>query len=76
MDGQLLPQTFRHESDLTNDYQYNTSVLSLNNLLPVLHMFEMVLNSTVVDSTLQFDYARYVYVKHVIRNHYCLLLTH
>lgn len=84
MDGQLLSQTYTHKSDSTNNFQYNTSVLSLVKLAPVSHTFVMMAASTEVDSTLQFDYARYVYVNYIILNNlyyvpdpsYKLLLVH
>ncbi|KAE9398039.1 hypothetical protein BT96DRAFT_995222 [Gymnopus androsaceus JB14] len=60
LDDQLLSQTFTHESDLSNNSWYNVSVLSLNNLTPVSHTFAMMAASTMVNSTLKFDYARYL----------------
>ncbi|KAJ3882804.1 hypothetical protein F5051DRAFT_424650 [Lentinula edodes] len=59
LDGQPLPQTFTHKSDLSNVYMYNTSVLSLEGLTSISHVFTMLAASTVVNSSLLFDYARY-----------------
>ncbi|KAJ3913279.1 hypothetical protein F5877DRAFT_52646 [Lentinula edodes] len=59
LDGQPLEQTFTHESDSSNVFLFNTSVLSLENLTLAPHMFVMLAASTVVNSTLLFDYAMY-----------------
>lgn len=59
LDGQPLEQTFTHESDLSNVFLFNTSVLSLENLTLAPHTFVMLAASTLVNSTLQFDYAMY-----------------
>ncbi|KAJ3747856.1 hypothetical protein DFH05DRAFT_1393509 [Lentinula detonsa] len=59
LDGQPLGETFTHISDLTNVFQFNVSVLSLENLSLAPHIFTMMAASTTVNSTLQFDYAMY-----------------
>ncbi|KAJ4468752.1 hypothetical protein J3R30DRAFT_3553808 [Lentinula aciculospora] len=59
LDGQPLQQTFTHTSDSSNVFQFNVSVLSLENLALAPHNFVMLAASTVVNSTLQFDYAMY-----------------
>ncbi|KAE9394633.1 hypothetical protein BT96DRAFT_1022422 [Gymnopus androsaceus JB14] len=60
LDNQILSQTFEHESDHDNIFQYNFSVLSLSSLAPVHHTFTMLMATGENSSnTLQFDYARY-----------------
>ncbi|KAE9385626.1 hypothetical protein BT96DRAFT_892021 [Gymnopus androsaceus JB14] len=60
LDNQTLLQTFEHESDYTNIFLYNYSVLSLSSLTPVHHTFTMLMTTGENSSnTLQFDYARY-----------------
>ncbi|KAE9394631.1 hypothetical protein BT96DRAFT_827400 [Gymnopus androsaceus JB14] len=60
LDDQTLLQTFEHESDYTNRFLYNYSVLSLSSLASVHHTFTMLMATGVNSSnTLQFDYARY-----------------
>ncbi|KAE9385627.1 hypothetical protein BT96DRAFT_840491, partial [Gymnopus androsaceus JB14] len=60
LDGQPLQQTFTHSSDRSNEYIYNVSVLSLTGLVQVPHTFTMEASSPTVNSTLLFDYARYM----------------
>ncbi|KAJ3967282.1 hypothetical protein EV361DRAFT_505491 [Lentinula raphanica] len=59
LDGQPLPQTFSHRSDLSDNFTYNSSVLSLEGLSLTNHVFTMLAASTTVNSSLLFDYARY-----------------
>ncbi|GAW08717.1 hypothetical protein LENED_010795 [Lentinula edodes] len=40
LDGQPLQQIFTHKSDLSNVYMYNTSVLSLEGLTSISHVFK------------------------------------
>ncbi|KAJ3780228.1 hypothetical protein GGU10DRAFT_391324, partial [Lentinula aff. detonsa] len=59
LDGQPLGETSTLISDSTNVFQFNVSVLSLENLSLAPHIFTMMAASKIVDSTLQFDYAMY-----------------
>ncbi|KAJ3742447.1 hypothetical protein DFH05DRAFT_214509 [Lentinula detonsa] len=59
LDGQPLQQTFTHRTDLSNNFVYNASVLSLEGLTSTSHVFTMLAASTDVNSSLLFDYARY-----------------
>ncbi|KAJ4473068.1 hypothetical protein J3R30DRAFT_3296771, partial [Lentinula aciculospora] len=59
LDGQSLQQSFTHRSDLSDNFIYNSSVLSLEGLASAPHSFTMLAASTVVNSSLLFAYARY-----------------
>jgi hypothetical protein len=59
LDNVALTQTFVHESDLSTDFQFNASVFYMDNLSQSTHTFTMLAASTVVNSTIQFDYAAY-----------------
>ncbi|KAF9266981.1 hypothetical protein L218DRAFT_1074814 [Marasmius fiardii PR-910] len=62
LDGQPVGTPFvRATNDLTNDYQYNVSVLSLDNLVNTQHTFVMQMASQVNDSVTLFDYASYIH---------------
>ncbi|KAF9256919.1 hypothetical protein L218DRAFT_1006799 [Marasmius fiardii PR-910] len=61
LDGQPVGPAFnRADSELTDSYQYNVSVLSLSNLPNSKHAFVMQLSDQ-VNSMALFDYATYIY---------------
>ncbi|KAF5390135.1 hypothetical protein D9757_003782 [Collybiopsis confluens] len=60
LDGLPIDTVYTHTSDLSTDYYYNTSVLRLDGLSQKSHTLTMSAASTVVNSTLQFDYATYM----------------
>ncbi|KAJ8094568.1 hypothetical protein AAF712_008689 [Marasmius tenuissimus] len=60
MDGKDVGTPFRRTKDeLTSEYQYNVSVVSLQDLPNTKHNFTMVLKSKEMDSVALFDYAVY-----------------
>ncbi|KAK1235147.1 hypothetical protein PQX77_001632, partial [Marasmius sp. AFHP31] len=60
MDGKEVGTPFKRTKDeLTSAYQYNVSVVSLQDLPNTKHNFTMVLKSEEMDSVALFDYAVY-----------------
>ncbi|KAF9269257.1 hypothetical protein L218DRAFT_994161 [Marasmius fiardii PR-910] len=60
LDGIALTENFTHSSDLSDVFQYNVSIFSIENLSNTSHSFTMVTSSTDPGSSVLFDYATYL----------------
>ncbi|KAK7044169.1 hypothetical protein VNI00_007889 [Paramarasmius palmivorus] len=59
IDGQPAGPSFVHSPDQTNDFSYNQSVFSINDIPNTSHTMELRMESNSTDAILLFDYAKY-----------------